>query len=327
MKSDYLWDGGDATGEPDPEIQQLERLLSEFRANRTVPELAAGYRPASARLGWSAIAASIAVAAAALWLASGTAQEGWQVDRSGSGTSRLAVGETLETGADGHATLNVGEIGVIEVEPNSRLRLIRAHKNEHRMALEHGLIHATIWAPPRSFVVDMPSAAAVDLGCSYTLEVSSDGTGLISVLSGWVSFERNGRESFIPAGALCRTRPGAGPGTPYREDASPSFRQALADFDFAHGADAALAILLKEAKKDDAFTLWHLLTRCERGQAPRVYDALAALAPPPAGVSRVGILRSDPEMLDRWWDALGLGDTSWWRLFEGKWPPSSGLPR
>jgi hypothetical protein len=34
------------------------------------------------------------------------------------------------------------------------------------MALDHGLIHATIWAPPRSFVVDMPSAAAVDLGCS-----------------------------------------------------------------------------------------------------------------------------------------------------------------
>jgi hypothetical protein len=229
---------GDATGAPDPEIQQLERLLSEFRAKRTVPEQAAGYRPASARLGWSAIAASIAV--------------------------------------DGHATLNVGEIGVIEVEPNSRLRLIRARKNEHRTALEHGLIHTTIWAPPRSFVVDMPSAAAVDLGCSYALEVSGDGTGLISMLSGWVGFERNGRESFIPAGALCRTRPGAGPGTPYREGASPSFRQALADFDFAHGGDAALAILLKEAKKDDAFTLWHLLARCERGQAPRVYDALGS---------------------------------------------------
>jgi hypothetical protein len=323
MKNDYLWDGGDATGAPDPEIQRLERLLGEFRANRTAPELPAGYRSASSRR-WGAIAASIAVAAAGVWLvASGSAPEGWQVDRSGSRTSRLAVGETLETGADGHATVNVGEIGVIEVEPNSRLRLIRARKNEHRMALDHGLIHATIWAPPRSFVVDMPSAAAVDLGCSYTLEVSDDGAGLISVISGWVGFERNGRESFIPAGALCRTRPDAGPGTPYREDASPSFRQALADFDFAHGGDAALAILLTEAKRDDAFTLWHLLTRCEQGQEPRVYDALAALAPPPPGVSREGILRADPQMLDRWWDELGLGDTSWWRLFEGKWPASS----
>jgi hypothetical protein len=244
------------------------------------------------------------------------------VDRSGSGTSRLAVGETHETGPDGHATVNVGEIGVIEVEPNSRLRLIGARKNEHRMALDHGLIHATIWAPPRSFVVDMPSAA-VDLGCSYTLEVAGDGTGLISVISGWVGFERSGRESFIPAGALCRTRPDAGPGTPYREDASPSFRRALADFDFAHGGDAALATLLKEAKKDDAFTLWHLLTRCEPGQATHVYDVLAALAPPPAGVSREGILRADPQMLERWWDELGLGDTSWWRLFEGKWPAAS----
>lgn len=184
MKNDYLWDGGDAAGEPDPEVQQIERLLSEFRGNRQAPELPALNRSAGARLSWRAVAAGIAVVAAGVWLALGTAPEGWQVDRSGSGTSRLAVGETLETGAGGHATLNVGEIGVIEVEPNSRLRLIRARKNEHRMALDHGLIHAMIWAPPRSFVVDMPSAAAIDLGCYYTLEVAADGAGLVTVMSG-----------------------------------------------------------------------------------------------------------------------------------------------
>ena len=324
MKDDYLWD---SAGEPDAEVQRLEYLLSGFRANGRAPDLPVGTWSARVRQGWSAIAAGIAVAAAGVWLGSGSAPEGWQVDRSGSGTTRLEVGDTLETGAGAHATVNIGQIGVIDVEPNSRLRLVRARKNEHRMALDHGLIHAMIWAPPRSFVVDVPSAAAVDLGCFYTLEVAADGAGLVTVISGWVGFERDGRESFIPAGALCRTRPDAGPGTPYREDASPAFRQALADFDFAHGGDAALALLLTEAKRDDAFTLWHLLTRCDAAQKPRVYDSLAALAPPPAGVTRQGILRADREMLDRWWDELGLGDTSWWRLFEGKWPSATGVPR
>src|ERR1039458_5028797 len=54
-------------------------------------------------------------------------------------------------------------------------------------------------------------------------------------------------------------------------------------------------------------------------QEPRVYDALAALVPPPAGVTREGILHGDRRMLDRWWDQLGLGDTGWWRHLQGKW--------
>jgi len=319
MRDDYLWDG---SGDPDPDVQRLEGLLSGFRSKRPAPGLAAINRPAGARLRWSAIAATIAVTAAGAWLVSRGAPEGWQVDRAGSAPSRLAVGETLDTGDAGHATVNVGDIGVLDVEANSRLRLERARRNEHRMSLEHGLIHAFIRAPPRSFVVDTPSAVTTDLGCYYTLEVGKDGAGRVSVLSGWVSFDLGGRESFIPAGAACQTRPRAGPGTPYREDASPAFRLALEALDFGGGGDQALTVVLTEATKEDAFTLWHLLTRCAPSQESRVYDALAALAPPPAGVTREGILHGDRIMLDRWWDQLGLGTTSWWRRLEGKWPES-----
>ena len=318
MRDDYLWDG---SGEPDPEVERLERLLSEFRSHRTAPELRPRQRPR-----WSAIAAAAALVAAGAWLVMGGwggvggAPESWQVARAGGGSSRLSVGQTLETGAGGHATMNVGSIGFVEVEANSRLRLERARANQQRMALEHGLIHAFILAPPRSFVVDTPSAVATDLGCFYTLQVDKDGGGLVSVQAGWVSFEHTGRESFIPAGAACRTRPGRGPGTPYREQASPALRQALQDFDFAGGGDPALAMVLAEATRDDAFTLWHLLTRCDPAQEPRAYDALAAMVPPPAGVTRGGILRRDRQMLDRWWDQLGLGDTGWWRRLERQSP-------
>jgi len=310
MRNDYLWDG---SGEPDPEVQRLEQLLREFRSERPAPRL-------QPRVPRSAIAAGFVLAAAGAWLLSGGAPESWQVAHAGARPSRLVVGQTLETGAGGHATMNVGDVGMIDVEANSRLRLERARKNEQRISLEHGLIHAFIWAQPRTFVVDTPSAVATDLGCYYTLEVGRDGSGLVSVLAGWVSFAHDGRESFIPAGAACRTRPGHGPGTPYREQASPAFRQALQEFDFGRGGDTALAIVLAEATKDDAFTLWHLLARCEPSQESRVYDALAALVPPPEGVTREGILRGDRRMRDRWWDRLGLGGAGWWRRLEGKWP-------
>src|SRR6267378_3429332 len=34
MKEDYLWDG---SGEPDPEVQRLEKVLGRYRHNRAAP--------------------------------------------------------------------------------------------------------------------------------------------------------------------------------------------------------------------------------------------------------------------------------------------------
>ncbi|MFN7998161.1 MAG: FecR family protein [Bryobacteraceae bacterium] len=319
MRSDYLWDG---SGEPDPEVLRLERLLSEFRSDRPAPALPAGIPPAKPALRWAAVAATVVVAAAGAWLSTGSAPRAWRVAEPVAEVASLAVGQVLETGNSGTITVAIGNIGEVEVGANSRLRLVRDSRAQHRIRLDRGRIHARIWAPPRSFVVDTPSAAAIDLGCAYTLDVKRDGSGLVTVTSGWVSFQRDGRESFIPAGASCQTRPGVGPGTPYREEASPQFRGALQDLDFSHGGDAALSVVLSLATREDAFTLWHLLSRCPAAQKPRVYDTMAALVPPPTSVTRDGILRADRKMLDAWWDALDLGNTRWWRRYEGAWPDS-----
>ena len=47
-----------------------------------------------------------------------------------------------------------------------------------------------------------------------------------------------------------------------------------------------------------------------------VVDALAALVPMPASVTRDAVMRLDQEALDQWWDALGLRDTGWWRKWK-----------
>jgi hypothetical protein len=240
-------------------------------------------------------------------------------------TGRLAVGEWLETDNSSRALISVGVIGQVEVEPNTRIRLVKARTTEHRLALARGTMHARIWAPPRLFFVETPSAVAIDLGCTYTLMVDDAGAGLLYVTSGWVAFELEGRESFVPAGARCETRPEIGPGTPYFEDASEAFHQALVKLDFEadnpEARAAALDVVLAESRKDDALTLWHLLARVDDAERPLVYDRLAALVPPPAGVTRDGVLRGDRQMLDLWWNELGLGETSWWRLWKGPWPP------
>jgi hypothetical protein len=119
-----------------------------------------------------------------------------------------------------------------------------------------------------------------------------------------------------------RNRPGTGPGTPFFDDAPESLRDGLAALDGPSGPDcasdrgSALAAVLSSARKEDALTLWHLLGRLDGAEREAVYDRMAALAPPPSGTTREGVLAGDRAMLDRWWDALGLGPSAWrkaWR--------------
>jgi len=252
-----------------------------------------------------------------------------------SNNGELSVGEWLETDGNSRAQIAVGSIGSVEVDENTRVRLLQTQPTEHRLELARGKMSAHIWAPPRLFFVNTPSAVAADLGCAYTLEVDEQGSSLLRVTSGWVALELQNRESVVPAGAACETRPTLGPGTPYFEDASDVFRRSLKTVDFdpdAHTRSTALASILDQARPRDTLTLWHLLARVDGEDRARVYDRMAALAPPPSGVTREGVLALNQNMLDAWRDDL---ETTWMGiskkvpkpLAEAYWRMKNGVSR
>jgi hypothetical protein len=333
-RDDYLWT---AAGEADPEIARLEALLAPYAHRGALPPLpsrAPQRRVLRALLPILMAAASLALVVTAAWFASAARRSGaWSVqslagspDVAGSridGASRLVVGQALTTDAGSRARIAVASVGRVDVEPNSRVRLVQSRPGERRMALDHGRISAQIWAPPREFFVNTPSATAVDLGCAYTLDVDSSGAGTIRVTHGWVAFEYRGRESFIPEGAVCATRPGFGPGTPRFADAPAALDQALAVLDFSGPSNPrrteALAALLESARPRDGLTLWHLLSRGRPEERAKVYDRLVTLVPPPASASREAVLRADRRALDDWWNELGLDSASWWRVWKSAW--------
>jgi hypothetical protein len=225
--------------------------------------------------------------------------------------AKLGVGQWLETDRNSSAQINVSDIGQVEIDPNTRVRLVETKPTEHRLELAQGRLSARISAPPKLFFVNTPSGVAEDLGCAYTLEVDDAGNSLLRVTAGWVALQLKDRESVVPAGAACATRPGIGPGTPYFEDAPESFRAALTKVDFESGAtdkSKSLDTLLGGARVRDTITLWHLLARVNGNDRVLVYERMAELTPPPPGVTREGILALDQRMLDSWKDKL---ETSW----------------
>jgi hypothetical protein len=291
-----------------------------------------------------AAAATFAVAAASLWLSVNPPARGaaWQVSgltgtpRIGSQSladakGQLPVGEWLETDADARARIRVAHIGRVEVEPNTRVGLIDTSSGNYRLRLERGGLQAYITATPGQFFVETPSTLAIDLGCAYTLHVADDGESVLRVTSGWVALQppvdnsapvRSGRPraSFVKMGTMCAARRGIGPGTPHTVDATPALQAALRLIDFDRDATpaaraAALDRVLADATRlGDATTLWHLLARdvfADDAARDRLFDRLAALAPPPQGVTRETVRDSlrtgTPELLDQWWSGAKLG--------------------
>ena len=337
---------------PDHLWSQLEHLLTK----QSGPQITQIDRITSGGWSWQLKVAAAAVLVlvssfGAWWLyqkrtaGGGNEKPFWQVTRL-NGTPRigkegisrngqLAVGEWLETDGNSSAQIAVSSIGSVDIDENTRVRLLETHATEHRLELARGKMSARIWAPPRLFFVNTPSAVAADLGCAYTLEVDDQGASKLSVTSGWVALELRDRESIVPAGASCDTKPVVGPGTPYFEDSSGAFRSALQKVDFDPDAamrSTALTLMLNDARPKDTLTLWHLLTRVDGADRVRVYEKMAALDPPPPGVTREGVLQLNQTMLDGWRDELkstwmGVGKGVPKPIAEAYWRAKNGLSR
>jgi hypothetical protein len=132
-------------------------------------------RPAVLRLRWAfAATVMLALAGAAYWRLSHPPGAQWEVRRLDGSPSvaakriravgRIGAGEWIETDARSRARVKVGEIGSVEVAPNTRVGVVTARPSEHRLALARGEIRAKISAPPKLFLVETASGTAVDLG-------------------------------------------------------------------------------------------------------------------------------------------------------------------
>jgi hypothetical protein len=132
--TDYLWD---KQGPRDPDIVNLERLLEPFGQSHPPPPLrmqdAPGRRLTTAGLViFLSAAAAVIALVAVVWRApsgpvlsvttvAGTPRIGSQaVD----GRGDLYVGGWLETNADAKATVDIGDIGRVDVDPHSRVSVL-----------------------------------------------------------------------------------------------------------------------------------------------------------------------------------------------------------
>jgi hypothetical protein len=300
-----------------PDTDLWQNIEAEIAAPKVLP-----IRKSSLWLRAGLIAAAVVlVAVGAREWRSRTHGSGWEVTRIAGApviesrgveeNATLREGEWLRTDQESSARVDVANIGSVTIGPESAVRLKGSSEKEHRIELARGELEAFIWAPPRLFFVDTPSGVAEDLGCRYLLNVDDDGNGALEVTLGFVSFERDGYEVIVPAGARCELRAGKGPGTPYESEARAELKDALTRLDLEGASAEIVSNVLAASSNSDGVTLWHLIPRVDETQRARVVDALAAHVPLPDKTTRAGIISLDASMLERWWDAMYPSWSHW----------------
>ena len=333
---DYLWNRSDPV---DPQVEQLERLLSPFALRDTATAPAAIAIP---RRRWPRLAALAAVLGGLMLGGYGWYWQRLQWPQGGGWDAALVAGQAtldgrslrdanaalrpgsvIETDAKGVAKIDVARIGEVVLGNDSRLRLVQTGAGRHRVQLDQGTLWARIWAPPGSFGVGVPSGDAYDLGCEFTINTDTAGNGELRVRSGWVQFEQASIEVLVPQGAQVALHAARAPGTPHASDAAPAFVAALAEIDANQGLQVAEAEqrLLAASRPQDAITLVSLLARYPALRSGAVFDRTAMLLPP--GVTREALATQGAHALDPWWRALPYPPMKRWWL---QWPDALPTP-
>lgn len=221
-----------------------------------------------------------------------------------SSNDSIKEGQWIQTNNDSRAELIVANIGKVIIEPNSKVIFVKGVDGNNRIMVEYGTINTVMNPNSRSFFVEMPTAVATDNGGSYTMTVDSTGDGLVYVRSGKVEIASPNRDAIIPAGSLVLTKRDIGVGTPFSENSSAKFKNALFNYDFGNCNDACVKTLLNSAKMSDAVTLVNLIPNVNKEYSDQVYTKLAAFVAPPKTVSADSIPYINEEEINQWVDKI-----------------------
>jgi hypothetical protein len=257
--------------------RQLQELLSVYRHAQAMPALP---RRSSAPRWWliSAAAAAVIIIAFVAW-----PRRGWRI-----GLRALRAGETIAA----PARIRSRAVGWVDVGADTVVR----YEGGNRLSLARGTIHAKTISPPGVFIVDTPSARAVDLGCEYVLRVAPSGGGALHVTAGWVQLQRGWQQTLVPEGAHVLIDAESHIGPPLFDDAAPAFQTAIARRDI----DTALPL----ARKRDALTLINLFRDATPDERLRIYDRLNQLVPAPPSVPRDAVRSWTVITTYEWWQAV-----------------------
>ena len=218
---------------------------------------------------------------------------------------KLEVGQLLVTNANSRASITVAEIGEIQVDPDRAFDFCKPAATTNAFSSKRERFTQQFGRrPANSSWTHHPLSPLISVACTRSKSSPTVQAFFAPHSAGWASICKDVILSSRPAPFVQRAAVSALAHRIFRTRPnlftarSPNWIR-LTD---SEARSSALQTILSQARKEDALSLWHLLSRTE-GPTRAGLARFAALVPPPQGVTRDGVLRLDQQQLD-------LGGTS-----------------
>lgn len=219
-------------------------------------------------------------------------------------TGKIAQGESLFTENNSIASIHIPKVGNVEVNENSLIVLKKAKEGDNIIILRQGYINVTNASNMPDFSIELKNCIVIDRGGEFSISIDADDNVKIFVSFGFAEISNGEETIYLDEGYICEIRAGFGLGTPYRDDASELLKEEIKNFDYQNGGEKSLNKIVELATEKDMLTLLALIPNSSQMRRQILFQAIANKFPPPESVTRMGIIKSDSQMLYLWWQEI-----------------------
>lgn len=220
-----------------------------------------------------------------------------------SGNTEFNIGDILQTNNLSEATLEMPDVGTIEVFENTTIERL---DGSYSAKIISGKIIVNTDGAKEYLHIETSQANINDfnLGTNYILQTDEIGNSTIELIDGWLQLISGETEIIFPGEYNLKILKGAGAGLPYHTSSTYEFINLLDEYIFGKKSDITLDKIIDLSSAKDGITLWNLLRVVKPGQRRVVYDKLYRLFPHPDEIKREDILTLDESQLYAWLEEI-----------------------
>jgi len=219
-------------------------------------------------------------------------------------SGKISQGESLTTDSKSRIFVHIPLIGKLQIDTNTTIVLEKAKDGDNRVALKRGSFKIINSALMPDFTIVLNNSFIIDRGGVFSISADESDNIKVIVEFGFVEIGYKNESYYASEGYVCEIKNNFGPGIPYRLNASDTLKSEIEKFNYENGGTNSIQKIISAAHKEDILTLLSLIPNTEQLQRQILFQVIANYFPPPPGVTRMGIIKADAEMINKWWEEI-----------------------
>jgi hypothetical protein len=219
-------------------------------------------------------------------------------------SGNISQGESLNTDSKSRIMVDVPQMGKLQIDTNTTIVVEKAKDGDNRVLLKRGSFKIINSALMPEFTIHLSNSFVIDHGGVFSISADESDNIKIIIEFGFVEIGYKNQSYFVREGYVCEIKNNYPPGIPYRLNASDTLKNEVEKFNYENGGDDSVQKIISAAHKEDMLTLLALIPNTSQLQRQILFQVLANHYPPPTGVTQMGIIKADSEMLYKWWEEI-----------------------